>query len=143
MADSLPSKVVKATVTRRVAPPVKGSAAGAFQVGDTIRACVEYAKIAEAEKTERARIKAKRDVAVAAINAQRDVILKYFELRFKEREGALSKFFVQLDEGLRTKDDRLLDGALHGIVGIIRENPLADFDAFREQMAKPGFQLEL
>lgn len=143
MADSLPSKVVTASVTRRVAPPVKGSAAGAFFLAEPIRACIEYAKIAQAEKTERERIKAKRDVAVEAIRAQRDLILKYFELRFKERAGALSKCFGLLDEGLRTKDDRVLDRALHGIVGIIQENPLADFDAFREQMAKPGFELEL
>lgn len=143
MADPLSPKVVKATATRRLASPNRAGAAGALQLTDAVRACIEYAKISQAEKTERARIKAKRDVAVAAIHAQKDVILRYFDLRFKEREAALSRFFVQLDEGIRARDDKLLDLALHGIVGIIKDNPLSDFEAFRQQMAKPDFLLDL
>jgi|GEM_PF-1662475 len=139
MPDPIVPKVVKATVIRRAPAPARV----ALPLADAIRACIEYAKIAQAEKTERARIRAKRDVAVAAINAHRDVILRYFELRFKERETALSRFFVQLDEGIRTRNDKLLDVALHGIVSIVKDNPLADFEAFRQQMAKPEFLLDL
>jgi hypothetical protein len=117
--------------------------AAKMQAVDAVRACVEYAKVVEQEKTERAKIRAKRDVAVEAITAQKEVLLKYFELRFKERETALSKFFVQLDEGVKTRNDRLLDIALHGIVEIVKDNPLKDFAEFRKQMAKPDFMLEL
>ena len=141
MADSIPPDVIKANVKRRA--PAKTGAAAKMQVVDAVRACVEYAKVVEQEKTERAKIRAKRDVAVEAITAQKEVLLKYFELRFKEREVSLSKFFVQLDEGVKTRNDRLLDIALHGIVEIVKDNPLKDFEAFRKNMAKPGFMLEL
>jgi hypothetical protein len=110
---------------------------------DAVRACIEYAKVIEAEKTKRAEIRAKRDVAVEAITAQKEIILKYFELRFAERREALTHLFVELDEGLRTKDDKLLDGALSGIVSIVKDNPLKDFEAFCQSMKQPGFLLDL
>ena len=138
-----PAKVVKATVKRRAKVPARGSTAALKAPGDAVRACIEYAKILETEKTERARIRAKRDVAVEAIRSQRDLILKYFELRFAERRQALAKFFEQLGRGARTQDDVILDVALKGIVTIVKDNPLNDFDAFRQSMADPDQLLEL
>ena len=44
---------------------------------------------------------------------------------------------------MRTKDDKLLDGGLQGIVGIVRENPLKDLADFQKHMKKGDFQLEL
>ncbi len=99
--------------------------------------------IAEQERTERRRIRTQRDVAVEAINAQKGVILKFFDMYFAERREALGHFFKELDEGVRTKDDKLLDVALHGIVAIVRENPLKDLAAFQQSMKKKDFQLEL
>ena len=141
MAEPLSPRIVKATVTRRNA--AKPGRAATLQAVDAVRACVEYAKVVQQEKTERAKIRAKRDVAVAAISAQKDVLLKYFELRFKERETALSQFFVQFNEAVKARNDRLLDIALHGILEIVKDNPLKDFAEFRKQMAKPDFMLEL
>jgi len=142
MSGDLPAKVVKATVVRRAGSLAKGAAKSANPLA-ALEACIEYAKIAEQERTERHRIKAQRDVAVEAINAQRDVILRFFDMYFAERHEALGQFFRELDEGMRTRDDKLLDGALHGIVAIVRENPLKDFAAFQQSMKKKDFQLEL
>ena len=142
MSGNVPAKVVRGTVVRRAGSLAKGAAKAANPLV-AVEACIEYAKIAEQERTERQRIKAQRDVAVEAIRAQKEVILKYFDMYFAERREALGKFFHELDEGMRTKDDKLLDGGLQGIVAIVRENPLKDLAAFQKNMKKGDFQLEL
>ena len=77
MPDLPPPKAVK-VVARRVSGVSRTGAAKLAMPADAIRACIEYAKVLEAEKTKRAEIRAKRDVAVAAISAEKEIILKYF-----------------------------------------------------------------
>jgi len=89
-------------------------------------------KTAEQEEiTRRKEIKAKRDIAVAAIQAQRELIEKYFEHRFAERASALSAFFKLLEQAVDTRNDAELDAALHGILGVVKDSPLKDFESFR------------
>lgn len=142
MSSDLPVNVAKTTVVRRAGSLAKGAAKAANPLA-ALEACIEYAKIAEQERTERQRIKAQCKVAVEAIHAQKDAILKFFDMYFTERREALEQFFKELDEGMRTRDDKLLDGALHGIVAIVKENPLKDLAVFQQNMKKSGFQLEL
>jgi len=85
----------------------------------------------ESEVTRREEIKAKRDTAVGAIQSQRELIEKYFELRFAERASALSKLFDLLENAISTKSNTELDTALNGILGVVQDSPLKDFDSFR------------
>jgi hypothetical protein len=99
---------------------------------DVLRAYVEYRKSAEVQITERERIWAERDKALLAIEAERDILLVYFKQRFAERKGALEQFFGLLEEGSADKDGHKIDVALDGILHIVGDSPLKDFEAFRK-----------
>lgn len=99
---------------------------------DALREYCEYMKAAQAERTRREEIRARRDVAVAAIQSQRELIEKYFELRFAERKTVLSGFLDLLTHAVDARNETELNVALDGILGIVRDSPLKDFEAFRQ-----------
>lgn len=103
---------------------------------DVLKEYVAWRKIAEEQKTERQRIIAKRDVAVLAIEAERDVLLEYFQLRFSERKHALDGMFKVLNKAVEDKNDTAMDAALNGILEVVKDNPLKDFETFRVSRAK-------
>ncbi len=136
------AKVWKSPVTRSA----KSVGKMAGKKGDPLAAllaCVDYAKAAQHEETDRMRIIAQRDAVVENIRTHRELIEKYFEMYFAERREALHKLFQKLDEGTQGKNDSLVDGALQGIVKIVGESPLKDLDAFQRSMQDPNFKLEL
>ena len=98
---------------------------------EVVREYVSFLKTASEQKTERARISAKRAVALRAIEAEKTVILAYFEHRFAERREALDGLFDVLQGAVTTKDNHAMDVALSGIVGILQDSPLKDFESFR------------
>lgn len=95
------------------------------------REYVSFLKTASEQKTERARISAKRAVALKAIEAEKTVILAYFQHRFAERREALDGLFAVLHGAVDKKDNHAMDVALSGIVGILQDSPLKDFESFR------------
>ena len=95
-----------------------------------------FRKVVEEQKTERERIIAQRDIAVGTIEAERDTILEYFKLRFAERGEALSGFFQVLHRAVVEKNDKAMDIALAGILGILKDSPIKDFEAFRSSRAR-------
>lgn len=103
---------------------------------ESLQQYFEFRKVEEGQKTERERIIAQRDIAVCAIEAERDTILEYFKLRFAERREALGGFFQVLGRAVEEKNDKLMDIALAGILGVLRESPLKDFEAFRESRVR-------
>lgn len=98
---------------------------------DILEEYISYRKKAEEQKTEREKILAQRDIAIKSIESEKEVILKYFELRFSERKEALSQLFEVLHQAIENKNISTADYILDGILGIIRENPLKDFESFR------------
>ena len=98
---------------------------------DVLRLYVEYRKTAEIQVTERERIWAERDKAVAAIEAERELLLVYFKQRSEEREGVLEQFFALLKEGRIARDADKIDVALEGILGVVKDSPLKDLENFR------------
>ncbi len=104
---------------------------------------LEYRNTVEQNVTAREEIKAKRDVAIEVIRAQEKIILEYFEKRFKERKDALQNFFQLLWKAVESKDEIQLDVALTGILGVIKDNPLGDFENFKKNMLKSDYKIEL
>lgn len=98
---------------------------------DVLREYVSYRKTVEEQKTEREKILAQRDIAIKSIESEKEVILKYFELRFSERKEALSQLFEVLHQAVESKNTAVVDSVLDGILGIIKDNPLKDFESFR------------
>lgn len=120
-----------------------GSAANSLDALAVIREALEYLKIREQERTKREMIWSKRDVLVTALNNEKEVILAYFEHRFKERKATLEQFYDVLHRATRSGDSGQLQIALDGILGIVKENPLKDFAEFRKNMSNPDFVIEL
>ena len=109
---------------------------------EVLKEYVAWQKTAEEQKTERERIIAKRDVAVHAIEAERDTLLEYFRLRFAERKHALEGMFGVLHKAVEEKNDKAMDAALSGILEVVKDNPLKDFETFKTSRAK-GAILEI
>lgn len=108
-----------------------------------IAAFTEMLKVVQTEETKRAQIAAQRDVLIQALATEREVMLAYFEQRFAERRETLDRFFLLLDYGVTHHDTASIDAALTGILGIIQDNPLRDFETFKKCMARPDFIIEL
>ncbi|RMG72014.1 MAG: hypothetical protein D6711_13890 [Chloroflexi bacterium] len=104
---------------------------------------IEYLRTREEEQTKREHIWSKRDVLVTALNNEKDVLLAYFDYRFKERKATLEQFYDILQRASRSGDGDQLQVALTGILGIIQENPLKDFAEFKKNMSNPDFVIEL
>jgi hypothetical protein len=99
---------------------------------ELVREYFTYRRIADEQKTERNKIQARREAVITAIETEKDIILKYFEYRFSERADALNSFFKVLHKSFEEKNDIAMDKALEGILGIIKDNPLKDFESFRK-----------
>ena len=111
-------------------------------INEIINAGVEYLKTREAEKTNRELIQAKAKAFQAALQARRKILLVYFEYRFAERQEALAEFYRLLHIAVETGDAHQLDAAIGGILVIIKDNPLYDFDHFRETWGNPDALIE-
>ncbi len=96
---------------------------------------LSYRKTVEEQQTERERIAARRDIAVRLIESEREIILKYFAQRFAERKDALNGLFDVLHTAMQEKNEHAMDMALSGIVAIVKDSPLKDFETFRQARA--------
>ncbi len=110
---------------------------------EIIIAGIKYLETREAEKTNREWIRANSQMFQAALQAQQETILAYFEHSFAERREALAEFYRLLHTAVDTKNAQQLDGAICGILGIIKHNPLHDFDHFKKTWNDPNAIIEL
>lgn len=108
-----------------------------------INAGVDYLKTREAEITNRELIRANSQAFLAALQAEQEALLIFFEYRFAERREALGEFYQVLHKAVEIGDDHQLDIAICGILGIIKDNPLNDFDKFQQTFNDPNAVIEL
>ncbi len=109
----------------------------------TIDGICAYLRTLQEESTKRREIDAKRDVLLARIEAERDVILAHFGNRFAERRAALDELFTALRHATATGDNEQLVAVLSGILGIIQQNPLDDFETFKRKLQEPDYVIEI
>jgi hypothetical protein len=103
----------------------------------------EYNVIREQEETKREDIRARRDAAVAAINAQKELLMSYMEHAFAERSGVIQKLFATMDQAIATGDYTLLDRTLGGILTTVQSSPFANLADFRRQLQDKNQVLEI
>ncbi len=109
----------------------------------TISGIADYFRTLTEEKTKRQAIASNRDVLIERITAEKDVILAYFGQRFAERRAALDEFFELLRSAVTDSNNHQLNVALAGILGIIQDNPLDDFETFKQQFHNPDYVIEI
>ena len=114
-----------------------------FVASIPISAIADYFKTITEEETRRQAITAHRDILVERITAEKEVILTYFDKRFAERRAALDEFFELLRHAVSNGDNQQLVAALSGILGIIQDNPLEDFETFKKNFHDPGYTIEI
>lgn len=108
-----------------------------------VKAAADYGKVVEEEKTKREQILANRDVAIAQIHAQRDVLLSYFQETFRERAKVLDESFRVLDRALEKGDVNAMDKALNIIVNTVKHSPFKDVADMQKKLNDESFVLKL
>ena len=116
---------------------------GAQVIPPTISGIRDYLCAMQEENTKRQAIAANRDVLIVRITAEKETILAYFSQRFAERRAALDEFFELLRHAVDSRDNHQLNVALAGILGIIQDNPLDDFETFKQQFHDPDYTIEI
>ena len=84
----------------------------------------DYKKTVEIETTKRAYIKADKEKFIAKIDAQKELIINYFEYMFSERKDNFKKLFETLDKGISASNNTLIEQALSSIITIAKDSPL-------------------
>lgn len=140
--DKLPIKITEGALSKNVGKLSKSFLRNLNPL-EVLHEYFEYQKTLDEQRTTREHISAKRDIAIKSIEAQKEILLDYFNKRFSERKDSLDKFFDVLDNAIKEKDDKQLDVALAGILGILKDNPLGDFQTFKENMLMPNYKIEL
>lgn len=118
-------------------------AAAATAISETIQGIADYFRTMQGEETRRQAISAHRDALIERITAEKEAILAYFDHRFAERRAALDEFFELLRYTVASGDNHQLTTALAGILGIIQDNPLDDFETFRQHFQDPNYVIEI
>lgn len=116
---------------------------GTQVIPPTISGIADYFRALTEEETKRQAIVANREVLIARITAEQEAILAYFTQRFAERRVALDEFFELLRHAVDSRDSHQLNAALAGILGIIQDNPLDDFETFKQQFQNPDYVIEI
>jgi hypothetical protein len=125
---------------RTAAPLIpSGAAVEAFQL--LIQAQQDYRKIKEQEKTNRAAIRARKEVQLTRLREQAAIIREYLELSFAERKHTLEQLFRTLDEAIAADKPEAMQLALTGIIELARQSPLCDAIAAARAATEAVYQV--
>lgn len=93
-------------------------------IKESIRAYADYAKCKEVEITERKRIAGIIEVLNKKIESEKEVILKYMENSFEERERLYVRIDKVIELSLERADHEMLKLALNSMLVIYNKNPM-------------------
>ena len=110
---------------------------------EVLRAGAHYLTTLEEERTKREWIRANHQAFLAALTAEQETLLAYFEKRFAERRETLQEFYEVLHHAVETRNEHQLDSSIAGILGVIRENPLLDYAEFKRAFEDQDTVIEL
>lgn len=123
--------------TERIIPP-KGPFNGFMVLTEVLQAIDTWVRIHEYEATERAAIAARREIALAEIDAKRELFMTYLNRSFDEREEAFARLFEVVDHCIAERSD--LTQVLTAITVLASKNPFADLhdiDLVTERLSDP------
>ncbi len=133
-----------ATVTGDVVRAMAGLPA---HVVDSVTGIVsdvtDYLKVSEYEQTKRADITARRDIALATIQAQRETISELICYTFDERAAVLQRQFDTLDKALASGNVELVHVALNSMVTVIQSSPFKNVQELQKSLGSKDFMIRL
>lgn len=98
----------------------------------------DYKNTQETEITKRVAIASNREINVAKIKAQRDVVEQYLIHSFSERRQVITGMFETLDKGIANGDERIIGMAMQSIVETIKTSPLQGIQNMMQQLDDPN-----
>ena len=104
---------------------------------------IEYLKVAELEKSNRADIDARKTVALAQIRSQRDTINLLINRTFDERGQVLAKQFAALDHALASGNIEVVQASLQGMVAVIQTSPFKTIQEMQQALGTKDFVVRL
>lgn len=104
---------------------------------------VEYLKVSELEKTNRAGIEARKTVALEQIRSQRDTINQLINRTFDERGQVLAKQFAALDHALVSGNVEVVQASLQGMVAVIQTSPFKTVQEMQQALGTKDFVVRL
>lgn len=114
--------------------------------GKLVDAYREVRMVEATESTKREAIRAEASVAIADIEARKQVLLAYLDRSFDERRDNFSRLFELADAALKDKDAQKLQSTLGAIVKLAGNSPFADLasiESTRAALANPDTEWEL
>lgn len=100
----------------------------------------QYQEIKQRELTNREAIRANRDIELARIKGQKELLELYLREIFKERRAMLDHMFKSLDKGLETGNMDIIGASLHSILSIAKESPLTQARQIMVDMKNPDIK---
>ena len=116
-------------------------AMAAAQVG--LSAIVKMFNSYQCEETRREWVRTHYATLLEKVRLEQENLLHFYEMKFSERRASLEEFYWLLHEAVESGNDLHLQGALYGILDIIKTDPLADYDQFVRAYLDPNHQLEI
>lgn len=103
----------------------------------------EVRKFEEAQVTKRIGIAAERDIAIANIKAQQELLQNYLDRSFDERAENFSRLFTVVDNALETNNMTALAMGLESVVKLAASSPFKDLrtvEATAAALANPDHE---
>lgn len=103
----------------------------------------EVRKFEEAQVTKRVGIAAQRDIALANIHAQQELLKDYLERSFDERAENFNRLFAAVDDALASNNMAALAMGLESVVKLATSSPFKDLRTVEETaaaLADPGHE---
>lgn len=95
----------------------------------------EVRKFEEAQVTKRIGIAADRDIALANIKAQQQLLQNYLDRSFDERAENFSRLFTVVDDALETNNMTALAMGLESVIKLAASSPFKDLHTVEETAA--------
>lgn len=129
------SAAMEGRVDRLAAHAVMSPADVVSVVQDIVLMAGEVRKFEEVQVTQRLGIAAERDVAIANIRAQREVLQDYLARSFDERADNFQRLFDVVDTALDTNNMQALAMGLDSVVKLAASSPFKDLRSVEETAA--------
>lgn len=107
------------------------------------REAIDYLQYAEQQETARTEIRARRDVAIAALKERRQVISEYMSHVFQERAKVLQGHLNVLEKALSQNSPEMVSLALNGMVTVIKSSPFQDIKEMQKSLGNENFIIRL
>lgn len=112
-------------------------------VTDCVTAITDYLKVKESEQSKRVEIQARRDIAITAIQSQKEVLLSFIEKTYAERSFVIQHSLDMLDKAIERGDVNVVNSLLATIVNVIQINPLEQIKKVSDALSNQDSILRL